>query len=311
MAVSSFFKCFIIFDGTGPTDQVAYDFEFRNSFCSQIKSWMKDEAVRFRGVTGSEKEIWGTVKGIIDNQVAQYAQRGLSEYKKIFSDRGKIFLVGHSRGGASALLFANFIKQNFPDMKIEAMFLFDAVKMHLNATAPVNKIRANVKVCYHAMRSPAFARSFNPTRQRIRKNLSAEIDRERHIEERMWGLDPFGNGLHQLSAPSLFAPAARQLAHQLGDIDDQIHKTRSDNESLAYNWGNTGTSVESDETELITREFMCSHSAVGGVPWGRDVFPNDAAESENVRNWMWSKIMYQLDDLQRVFDRAVQTTNTA
>lgn len=64
--------------------------------------------------------------------------------------RTKIYLVGHSRGGAILIDVANMLNRRH--IPVEAMFLFDAVDRSSELTG--GEIPSNVGFCYHAMRDP-------------------------------------------------------------------------------------------------------------------------------------------------------------
>jgi Thioesterase domain len=67
---------------------------------------------------------------------------------QLIEQRRKVFLVGHSRGGAIVIHVARIMQRR--GMPVEAMFLFDAVARNLSLDA--EEIPANVRFCYHAMR---------------------------------------------------------------------------------------------------------------------------------------------------------------
>ncbi len=76
----------------------------------------------------------------------------------------QIFLVGYSRGGAVVIDLAYMLTYRAladgRKAEIDAMFLFDAVNRTIQM-ASNQKIPPNVKVCYHAKRSPnAYSRGF-------------------------------------------------------------------------------------------------------------------------------------------------------
>ena len=64
--------------------------------------------------------------------------------------RRKLYMTGHSRGGAIVINVARLLARR--GIEVEAMFLFDAVARNLALDAEV--IPANVRHCYHAVRDP-------------------------------------------------------------------------------------------------------------------------------------------------------------
>lgn len=171
-------------DGTGPTDTTEYATAFARSFVNRIKHGYRrlhpppgGETIHHRGP--GEDAAGGTFGGsrhvdpsFIFDEIMQIHGRLSDEVERIPSwalqqpittwpaedvaameriqERRKIFMTGYSRGGAIVIHTARLLQVR--GIRVEAMFLFDAVSRNPNLDAEV--IPSNVGRCYHAIRDP-------------------------------------------------------------------------------------------------------------------------------------------------------------
>lgn len=322
----------VVFDGTGPVDNHLYDQNFKNSFCRQIHNDIPGSFYR-RGVPGEEEDIFQTIRPMIDRQLNDISSEGrrfitdrTPDVKCTFSDPlgldklsgRKIYLIGHSRGGLSCVLLAQELaRQQIP---VEAMFLFDAVNMTFKSNCDVPLFRLarpsaaaanyivcrlkeryggdvprNVRHCYHAMRDPDFANSY--------------IDHARQLRRRL--LEASTQAAVTVQSPGNFRladAASRKIMDDAQDLKEKYEKaenlanlTRSNRDSLLFNWENCATKAESSLTNFVVSEpkFWGSHGALGGCPWPHDVFPSDIKITAAVKAWMWAHL-----ENHNVFDSA-------
>jgi len=123
-----------IVDGTGESDDKAYAREMAGGFCKQLETKLKNRSWYRRGPT-----FWGTETTGIANEVV----KAVMDLQCSVSGVGeKVFLGGHSRGGAAVIFAAHVLKEK--GIPIEAMFLFDAVDRTVNFKS-ASRIPANVK----------------------------------------------------------------------------------------------------------------------------------------------------------------------
>ena len=157
-------------DGTGAFLNSTYAIENRNSHVSRTISMAKQKSDGKNKIL--KKYIRGpSVEGNSTYYIALQVRDLIVKWKKE-NPQEKIFLVGHSRGGASVLIAAALIQQLNPSVfypndgktrlvgrvLIDGMFLFDAVNYTIpgfNYFSDLRKIPTNVVHCYHAMRDPA------------------------------------------------------------------------------------------------------------------------------------------------------------
>jgi len=134
-------------DGTGPYSDDVYREEFKNSFVNKVGKLFKKKKMS-RGPS-----VDGIMTDSIGQKIANYIK---SETKCVVNP--SVFLTGYSRGGAAVIHAAKLLESD--GIKIEAMFLFDAVERTVGG-ANTAKISSNVKYCYHALRDPkANSRSY-------------------------------------------------------------------------------------------------------------------------------------------------------
>ncbi|NNE98668.1 MAG: hypothetical protein HKN25_06575 [Pyrinomonadaceae bacterium] len=97
-----------------------------------------------RYIEGPAAISWGP-SGINIRKMSNEAARFIK------TNRGKIFLVGWSRGAAACIQVALDLHRAGHKQKIDAMFLFDAVDQDGSTGDFLNFIPGNVVNCYHAI----------------------------------------------------------------------------------------------------------------------------------------------------------------
>ena len=117
---AGYFKCFLIFDGTGPSDPETYRLSFENSFCSrQIYREVGGRDARyFRASLAPKRKCGKASRASLTTRLEGYARDGSISYQDTLADRARVFLVGHSRGGSSAISCAEMLKEKVPDLEI-------------------------------------------------------------------------------------------------------------------------------------------------------------------------------------------------
>jgi len=174
-------------DGTGASDTATYAHDFARSFVNRVKNeylrahpppdpapihhrgpgddfldgvvgsfggehhvdpeFVVEEIVRLYRAVGDEVEAlpsWA-----LGQSPSAWAPEDV-EQLRLIEQRRKIFMVGHSRGGAIVINAARIMRGR--GLPVEAMFLFDAVAR--NPGLDADEIPSNVRHCYHAMRDP-------------------------------------------------------------------------------------------------------------------------------------------------------------
>jgi hypothetical protein len=270
-----------IFDGTGPVDDVTYSRNFSDGFCKRLqRETGTPEDQYWRGVPGEKPEWWDVRKwnGLREGcwtrtmltrteaAFEMWRQRNLPGMKR------KVYLIGYSRGGGSAIAFAH--KINELGIDVDALFLFDAVNMTWDLLASSSsddnsfRIPPNVLALYYAYRDPLYAQELH------RERMSATGD----LRE----------------ACDLF-----------------LEFSRNDPERSIYDWGNVGlerdpanngSALDAKRTLFWqTRPFRGTHGAMGGMPWTEEPFSagllklervqrfirDDRACADDVHAWMW------------------------
>jgi hypothetical protein len=133
----------ICVDGTGPSDDDEYLAAMVHGFVRQISQRSLLPKVTTKYYRGPEpKGITKLVTPatVVMHSIVPYLQGG---------DR-QIFMIGYSRGGGVVIEAASILNALNPDIKVEALFLFDAVSRDLLLNAEV--IPANVNHCIFARR---------------------------------------------------------------------------------------------------------------------------------------------------------------
>ena len=153
-------------DGTGPFWNKVYNLEMSNSFVSKICGGVKSPTY-WRGPDAIDTFLGGPNPRVVAEAIrmavvpnAAPAQLGLSPFgapaivyptssTELSGLKDKVFLTGYSRGAATVLDAAVFLKEY--GIPVEAIFLFDSVTRSPWLSGKV--IPDNVKACYHAMRN--------------------------------------------------------------------------------------------------------------------------------------------------------------
>jgi pimeloyl-ACP methyl ester carboxylesterase len=152
---------FVGIDGTGPTDDKEYEQAMSKSFVKQLYDELNTRQPPgwyHRGPTLLSMAAlgFGSLKdgswGLTLSQVRDLAEMAVKVIKEHADEPGPIVLAGYSRGGAAAIQTARMLSKLVPDLKIDALALFDAVDRDLRAD--VTTIPGNVVMAYHAMRDP-------------------------------------------------------------------------------------------------------------------------------------------------------------
>lgn len=178
-----------IIDGTGHPDNAKYKIAFRNSFCVQISKSLSTkngyhtlyqrgthglDPRDVEGIAGKARATRDTILPMVDNSAMDSA---IEAFKHITLNlkkgcNNRIFLTGYSRGGLSVIQTVEMLSKE--NIKVEAMFLFDAVNM----TYPGGKghiITNNVESTYHVRRSELFAQGiFNAMPRRTMPGTLSE-----------------------------------------------------------------------------------------------------------------------------------------
>lgn len=133
----------IVIDGTGSSDDAAYNSDMKNGFMHQIiESGNESFQKYFRGPTLLGTEVNSIAKEVVLLIKKQYEQ---------WNDN-KVFLAGYSRGGAVCVEVAQILSKNkwAMNLPVNCMALFDAVDRDL--LTETSTIPLNVQRAYHAMR---------------------------------------------------------------------------------------------------------------------------------------------------------------
>ncbi|MDX1392809.1 MAG: thioesterase domain-containing protein [Gemmatimonadota bacterium] len=126
----------IIIDGTGESDDAEYARSMQHSFCSQIARQIPAGAGRYlRGPT------------LLGSETSRIADAALDALAGC-GDDGPVRLVGYSRGACASLLTAQRLRER--GVRVESVFLFDAVDMQLSDAAMVQIMPDNIDYVAHA-----------------------------------------------------------------------------------------------------------------------------------------------------------------
>lgn len=141
----------VVVDGTGPEDDVKYKAGMKYSFCKQLEDHAG--ATYFRGPTDTGWEVSGIADRVVGEAVT-------------FAGLGRpILLAGYSRGGATVINAAARLKTR--GLRVQAMFLFDAVDMQASTFNVTQVISDNVDYVAHARGARALGfYLLNPNRSR-------------------------------------------------------------------------------------------------------------------------------------------------
>lgn len=268
-----------IIDGTGVADDAAYAQEMAGGFCRRLV--YKAQGRYWRGPTLAG---WETA------DIARAVTEAVMQWKASPQDSGKIFLAGHSRGGAAAIFAAQALAKRHVD--IEAMFLFDAVDRTVNFRS-AQAIPANVRYCYHALRDPSLSTYYSDgvrvARDDVAKCIGLPAGRRPGTMESM--LDTL------LGKPPLPGECQKAIeaARKLTELDHKMKivmrsTTLRTPEGISIDFGNCGLKAEGG-CKLEKDWFLGSHGAIGGAPIVDTLAPpllidSDRAAMASVDAWM-------------------------
>ena len=288
-----------IVDGTGADSDEEYDRDMANGFCSRM-AW------EFGGVYR---------RGPTTFDVSQRTSTIASEvFDKIIAARKDpkepIYLAGHSRGGAAVIRVAEKLGER--QIKVKALFLFDAVNRSLDVTFD-DHIPPNVEMTYHARRDPSLASYYEADleaaerawrdcmRQTGWKYAGPLVDPSVLVYNVVFG-DPAKELPQACAAHTAKIRALKELDQKMKFVMrtnlvfdlDLFKKYKFD--SLSINFSNTGTlpaEPSSGRKVFSQRLFKGSHGAIGGAPITDDRAPPilrryDARAILEVRTWMWA-----------------------
>jgi hypothetical protein len=268
-----------IIDGTGVADNGDYAVEMAGGFCKRLE--YKARGQYWRGPTLSGWETTDIAGEVVD---------AVMQWKAAPQGTRKLFLAGHSRGGAAAIFVAQALAKN--DVEIEAMFLFDAVDRTVNFRS-AQTIPANVRYCYHALRDPSLADFYSEgvrvARDAVAKCIGLPTGRRPSTMDAM--IDSL------LVKPPLpgecqkVIEAARKVTEQDNKMKIVMRSTTLRTpEGTSIDFGNCGLKAEG-ACKLEMQMFLGSHGAIGGAPIVDTLAPTllidaDRAAMASVDAWM-------------------------
>ena len=124
----------VCIDGTGPDSDTDYAKEMGNSFVSQIAK--APGASYFRGPTLTGKEV------------SSIADRAVADAVKLHRAKKPVMIAGYSRGGCASIIACK--RLGAQDIRVDALFLFDAVDMQTSELGLSQIITSNVHFVAHA-----------------------------------------------------------------------------------------------------------------------------------------------------------------
>lgn len=266
-----------IVDGTGDPD--TYDQDMARGFCKRLERKAKGRYWRGPALDG-----WATtgIAGLVTDAVIEWRNAG--------NGGNKLFLAGHSRGGAAVIFAAQALKPR--GVEIEAMFLFDAVDRTVNFRS-AESIPGNVRHCYHAMRDSSLSSYYSDgvlaARDKVAKCIGLPVGRRPVAME-----DLIDYLLASPPKPGECADvikAARALIQQDNKMKIVMRSTTIRTpQGSSLNFGNCGIEPEG-QCKLIKETFMGSHGAIGGAPIVDERAPKLLVESDraamvSVDAWM-------------------------
>ncbi|CAN7365159.1 hypothetical protein [Massilia sp. LjRoot122] len=263
-----------IIDGTGVADHAAYAKEMSGGFCKRLMH--KARGRYWRGPTLSG---WHTT------DIAEYVTEAVMTWKDSSQGQEKLFLAGHSRGGAAAIFVAQTLKKR--NVEVEAMFLFDAVDRTVNFRS-AQAIPANVRYCYHALRDPSLSTYYTEGTRMARDAVATCVGLPNSMEAMIDSL---------LAKPPLpgkcqkVIEAARKLVEQDNKMKIVMRSTTLNSpEGKSIDFGNCGLRAEG-ACKLEKAKFLGSHGAIGGAPIVDALAPallidSDRAAMASVDAWM-------------------------
>ena len=283
-----------IVDGTGPAGP-AYEKDMERGFCARLhKELGKSKSRYLRGPTAL---------GFETDDLARQVVEQLREYRRLVgSNGGKLYLAGHSRGGAAVIMAAKMLRAE--GVFISAMFLFDAVDRTFFLGNQL-EVPGNVEFCYHARRDPALAGQLEPQVSASRDKLAACLGfpigkRAVPLEDVLDRMIVSNEAAPQKCEPlRLAASAAFKEDEKLKMVMRSTFHI-SPREGLASDlssipFGNCGTRAESP-CKYYEKFFAGSHGALGGAPIidgraPRILLKSDELAMREVQSWMYGFLL--------------------
>lgn len=140
-------------DGSGPGDKKEYARTMARSFVKEIVDSSPEPGAKKCYLQGpnalSMKVEFGWMVRVTYSQVSVLASDVVAFVRANWHPGERVFLAGYSRGGAAVIEAARRLKSQLPKLRIDAMFLFDAVERDLATFA--GTIPSNVAHAYHAV----------------------------------------------------------------------------------------------------------------------------------------------------------------
>lgn len=296
-----------IVDGTGPLSDTQYAVSMAGSHCAVLHHLNKPKSLYFRG-----PDLWSAIKttgGIADTVLQAVMQEefppALLAPGQRQAPKSKIFLVGHSRGGAAVVKVAQKLDEK--GITVAGMFLFDAVDRTVFLDS-VQTVPKNVALCFHAMRNEGAEVVMGYETDLLwKKCTQSKGFAELQDEHRRIGSGPFIQFLLFRSAsasgkwPEL-ANAVRvwqQKSQNLGRLKVAMRNSLGlagavdGSLELSLPFGNCATRFD-PRCKAETTQFACSHGAIGGTPWtnlGSEIEAIDKDGAKRAWTWMASRLI--------------------
>ncbi len=269
-----------IVDGTGEEDGKKYEREMAGGFCKRLEDLAHGRY--WRGPTTLGRETAGIADEVLE---------AVLSWRRLPHRSAKLFLAGHSRGGAAVIYVAHALNKRGID--VDAMFLFDAVNRTGNLFRDADTVPGNVAHCYHAVRDTSLAFYYSDgvqaARDKVAKCMGLPVGRRPSTMEDLIDL--------AMKPPLKPGPCA-MLIKAANEITAQDQKmklvmrslTMSTPDGWTLNFGNCG--LERDpKCKLEVKKFLGSHGALGGAPIIDHRAPalliqSDRAAMEDVWSWM-------------------------
>jgi hypothetical protein len=281
----------IIIDGTGEYSDEAYTRSMAAGFCRQIEK--RTSGYYHRGPVPDGSDTYK----IANDMMNKYLSDGLKPGEDLY-------LVGHSRGGASVIYIAQQLKLR--KIPVRAMFLYDAVDrviamgpkeiiLSLLTKGPVrtaailavrqaglpdvSTVPENVLFCYHARR--------DTKDKSISRYFAAGLKAAFDALEQCNNINGFGS------------IKCNQIKDNLRDLWEQDRKMKYCMRETfmpsegSIDFGNCATSYQGKSLE---EHFLGSHGAIGGAPIIDERAPKllldaDRAAVASVNAWMTANMI--------------------
>jgi hypothetical protein len=289
-----------IVDGSGPLFETEYAVQMAGSHCAVLHHLNKPNAHYFRGPStlSALKTTSGAADAVLQTLMAHEFPPTIEAPGQRLAPRSKIFLAGHSRGGAAVVRVAQILAAQ--DIEVEAMFLFDAVDRTV-FLPDVQTVPGNVRNCFHALRNEgAEVVLAHETAALWTKLQQSPGFNELRDEYRRSGSGPFETFLARRSASMSSRYPALNMAVRAWSAKQQTYagmKAAMRNSftvegAPSIPFGNCAVAAD-PKCRYIAQSFACSHGAVGGVPWtelGPEVAAIDRDGARRVMAWMASNV---------------------